>query len=75
LYKRIFDEKLEDKSLLEYYSMEQQVSKTKPPTYIIYGLGDNSVPYQNHEIHLDKLNENNITYRSLRLKNGVHGFG
>ena len=55
--------------------MEQQVSKTKPPTYIIYGVGDNSVPYQNHEIHLDKLNENNITYRSLRLKNGVHGFG
>ena len=74
-YKRLLGEKSEDKSLLNYYSMEQQVSKTTPPTYIIYAVDDASVPYQNSEIYLDKLDDYNIAHGSLKLEKGGHGFG
>lgn len=44
-YKRLLVDKSNKQSLLDYYSMENQVKKTTPPTFLIHALDDASVSY------------------------------
>ena len=74
-YKRLLANKFNDQTLLDYYSMENQVNVTTPPTYIIHALDDKSVVYQNSVIYCDSLEKYNIKYKYTALEKGGHGFG
>jgi hypothetical protein len=54
-YKRLLIDKASDQVLLDYYSMENQVSSITSPTFIIHAIDDLSVNYQNSVIYTEKL--------------------
>lgn len=66
---------LSNKKLVDFYSMEKQVNKHTPPTFIVYATDDKSVPYQNSVVYANKLKENNIPNKTVELSRGGHGFG
>ncbi|MFT4800511.1 MAG: acetyl esterase/lipase [Flavobacteriaceae bacterium] len=74
-YKRLLIDKASDPVLLDYYSMENQVSSSTPPTFIIHATDDLSVNYQNSVIYTEQLKKYKIPYRYVQLNKGGHGFG
>lgn len=74
-YRRLLGSKKNDKSLIQKYSMESQVSSLTPPTFLVYATDDTSVPYQNSEMYIQALAKNEVPYKAVRLEKGGHGFG
>ncbi len=74
-YKRLLGSKYKHDTLLDYYSMENQVSSRTPPTFLIHATDDQSVPYENSVIYAQKLEENGIPHKYIQLNKGGHGFG
>ncbi|PQB08926.1 hypothetical protein BST83_00770 [Polaribacter filamentus] len=74
-YKRLLIDKASDQVLLDYYSMENQVSSSTPPTFIIHAIDDLSVNYQNSVIYTEQLKKHKIPYKYVQLNKGGHGFG
>ncbi|MFD1294971.1 alpha/beta hydrolase [Lutibacter holmesii] len=74
-YKYLLADKSNDQTLLDYYSMENKVSKNTTPTYIIHALDDSSVVYQNSLLYCESLKKHNVTYKYVELEKGGHGFG
>lgn len=73
-YNRLLGDKAKDQSLLDYYSMESQVTKNTPPTFIIHAKDDFSVTYENSTIYADSLKKYNVPYKYIELEKGGHGF-
>lgn len=74
-FKRLLGNKYEDQSLLDYYSLENQVSENTPPTFIIHAEDDASVVYQNSLIYCESLKKYGVKYKYIQLEKGGHGFG
>ena len=74
-YKRLLADKADNQQLLDYYSMENQVSENTPQTYIIHAKDDVGVVYQNSLIYCESLKKHDVNYKYVQLEKGGHGFG
>jgi acetyl esterase/lipase len=63
-------------SLVEKFSLENQVSKNTPKAFLIHSSDDKVVNYQNSLKYYDKLIENGIEDCEIHIfPNGNHGYG
>jgi len=74
-FKNLLGAKSNDQTLLDYYSMENQVSKNTPQTFIIHALDDVGVTYENSLIYCESLKKYGVKYKYVQLEKGGHGFG
>lgn len=74
-FKRLLGKLSKDQSLLDYYSMENQVSSITPQTFIVHALDDASVTHYNSMIYCDQLKKHGVKYKYVPLEKGGHGFG
>lgn len=74
-FKRLLGDKSNNQTLLDYYSMENQISENTPPTFLIHSTDDSSVTFHNSLIYRDGLKKYNIPYKYVELEKGGHGFG
>lgn len=74
-FKRLLGNKHQDQILLDYYSMENQVSETTPPTFIVHAEDDAGVVYQNSLMYCESLKKHGVKYKYVQLEKGGHGFG
>lgn len=74
-FKRLLGNKSKNQELLDYFSMEKQVSENTPSTFLIHSTDDKSVPFQNSKMYLEMLNKHNVKSKYVELKKGGHGFG
>lgn len=61
--------------LSRLYSMEQQVSATTPPTFILHAADDPAVPVANTSAYVNELNRKGVPVKKVILPEGGHGFG
>jgi acetyl esterase/lipase len=73
--KNLLGDKSNNQELLGYYSMENQVSKNTPQTFIIHAIDDVVVPYENSLMYCESLKKYGINYKYVQLEKGGHGFG
>jgi acetyl esterase/lipase len=73
--KNLLGSKQENKSLLNYYSQEHQVSKNTPPTFIVHAKDDTGVVPQNSELYSASLKKYGVNHKYVELQKGGHGFG
>ena len=74
-FKRLLGDKSTNQALLNYYSMENQISENTPPTFLIHAKNDSSVTYKNSLIYRDSLKKYNVPVKYVELEKGGHGFG
>ena len=74
-FKRLLADKFNNQELLDYYSMENQVSTKTPSTFIIHAVDDISVTYENSLIYCESLKKHGVKYEYVQLEKGGHGFG
>lgn len=74
-YKRLLGDKATNLALLDFYSMENQVSQNTPPTFLVNAIDDISVAYQNSTVYTDSLKTHGVVNKYVQLKKGGHGFG
>ncbi len=74
-YKRLLVDKSDNQQLLDYYSMENQVSEKTPQTYVLHAKDDAVVTYENSLIYCESLKKHSINYKFVQLEKGGHGFG
>ncbi|MCM2680742.1 alpha/beta hydrolase [Echinimonas agarilytica] len=74
-YKRLLGDLSNNQDLLDYFSMENQVTSSTPPTFLVYATEDKSVPYENSEIYVSALKKNGVDFKAVELKKVGHGFG
>ncbi len=73
--KNLLGDKSNNQSLLNYYSMENQVSENTPKTFIIHAIDDVGVTYENSLIYCESLKKHGIKYKYMQLEKGGHSFG
>lgn len=64
-----------DKKAEDIYSMENQVSRQTPPTFIVHCSDDKTVPVANSIIYYTQLIENNVSAEMHIFPSGGHGWG
>lgn len=69
------DIKKKDKHLVEYYSLENQVTENTPPTYIAHCTNDKVVPVENTLKYYQKLLEHKVPAEMYVFPKGGHGWG
>lgn len=74
-FKRLLGDKSTNQAILNYYSMENQISENTPPTFLIHAKDDSSVTYKNSLIYRDSLKKHNVPFKYVELEKGGHGFG
>ena len=62
-----------NEALLEKVSLEKQISKDTPPTFIWTTRTDQSVPYENSVMFVQALERNNVPVRFKLYEEGGHG--
>lgn len=67
------DKQMEDERFVESVSPIFLVSPTSPPTFIIHGTLDPSVPYEQSKMLYATLLENEIKAELMTVEDGVHG--
>ncbi|TKB96878.1 alpha/beta hydrolase [Pedobacter cryophilus] len=73
-YNKLLGDKSNDQTLIDYYSMENKVSKKTPPTFVVHAKDDQTVTYLNSRIYIDSLNKYQIKNKYVELDKGGHGF-
>lgn len=73
--KNLLGKKYKDQSLLNYYSLENQVGESTPATFIVHAKDDTGVVPQNSELYSKSLKKYGVTYKYVELEKGGHGFG
>jgi len=61
--------------LIDYFSIEKQVSENTPPTFILHALDDEAVSVKNTKVYVEALKEISIPVEMVLLESGGHGFG
>lgn len=74
-YKRLLAEKHNQQAMLDYYSIENQVSENTPPTYLVHALDDAVVVPENSKMYCDSLKKFAVPCHLQLLERGGHGFG
>jgi acetyl esterase/lipase len=59
--------------LIEKFSLEKQVTKETPPTFIWHTANDNCVPVMNSLLFAEALSENKVPFELHIFPNGSHG--
>ena len=73
--KNLLGDKSNNQRLLDYYSMENQVSENTPQTFIIHAIDDTGVTYENSLIYCESLKKHGVKHKYMQLEKGGHGFG
>jgi acetyl esterase/lipase len=73
-YNRLLGDLKNDQSLIDYYSMEKQVTKKTPPTFLVHAKDDETVTYTNSVMYLESLKKNQVVNKYVELEKGGHGF-
>ena len=63
------------KEMVRLFSLEKQVNKNTPPTFILHARDDQAVPPQNTKAYAEALKTNGIKAETIFLPEGGHGFG
>lgn len=58
-----------------YFSLEQQVDRHTPPTFLVHAVDDKAVLISNTTVYIDALKEAGINYEFFQYEKGGHGFG
>ncbi|NDW09652.1 alpha/beta hydrolase [Dysgonomonas sp. 520] len=66
-------DKKDDKEFVESISPALMVNANTPPTYIIHGDADPTVPYKQSEILRDSLRANSVKHVFTTVPDGLHG--
>jgi dipeptidyl aminopeptidase/acylaminoacyl peptidase len=61
--------------MVRLFSLEKQVNKHTPPTFILHARDDQAVPPQNTKAYAEALKTNSIKAETIFLPEGGHGFG
>jgi acetyl esterase/lipase len=64
-----------DPSLVSLLSNETQVTKDTPPTFIVHGTNDRTVPVENSIMFYQALHRAGVPVEMHIFENGPHGFG
>ncbi len=64
-----------DTGLVRLYSMEHQVTRKTPPTFILHAQDDPAVSVENTIRYTDALKEHGVPVKQVILAKGGHGFG
>ncbi|MBR8536468.1 alpha/beta hydrolase [Carboxylicivirga sediminis] len=64
-----------EQDMVEYFSLEKQVSEQTPVTLLVHSLDDNAVPVENTYRYANNLFENGGDVTKVILPIGGHGFG
>lgn len=64
-----------DADQVRLFSMEQQVTKQTPPTFILHAWDDEAVSVNNTIIYTQALEEQGVSVKQVILTEGGHGFG
>ncbi|RZK64728.1 MAG: alpha/beta hydrolase [Pedobacter sp.] len=62
------------KTKIDYYSIEKQVNRSTPPSFITYALDDDIVPPENGLLFYEALCANKVRVRLKTYPKGGHGF-
>lgn len=73
-YNRLLGDLANNQTLTDYYSMEKQVTKKTPPTFLVHAKDDLVVPLANSIMYLDNLKKIKVPYKYIELEKGGHGF-
>ena len=65
----------DDKSLFDQYSAQKRVTKETPPTFLVHGTNDRTVPVMNSVLFYEACLKNNVPAELHIFENGPHGFG
>lgn len=64
-----------DSQLKDLLSLENQVTSTTPPAFIIHGQDDSAVPASNSLLFAQSLSAHNVPFELHIFQHGPHGFG
>jgi acetyl esterase/lipase len=73
-YNRLLGDLKNEQSLIDYYSMEKQVTKKTPPTFLVHAKDDETVTYTNSVMYLGSLKKYQVPNKYIELEKGGHGF-
>jgi acetyl esterase/lipase len=73
--KRMLLGKHPDPKLVKLLSNEEQVTKRTPPTFIVQGTNDQTVPVKNSLVFYKALHEHDVPVEMHLFERGPHGFG
>lgn len=62
-------------SMIETFSLEEQVTPSTPPTFILHATDDSGVNIGNTLCYTEALKKNNVRVKQILLPEGGHGFG
>ena len=65
----------EDKSLWDMLSPQKHVTKDSPPTFLVHGTNDRTVPVMNSILYYQACVKAGVPAEMHILENGPHGFG
>jgi acetyl esterase/lipase len=65
----------DDKSLFEMLSPQKHVTKDTPPTFLVHGTNDRTVPVMNSLMYYEACLKAGVPAEMHILENGPHGFG
>lgn len=57
------------------FSMDKQVNRDTPPTFIMHAKDDKAVPIENADRYISALKQHQVRYESYIYEKGGHGFG
>jgi len=72
-FNNLLGDKKDDKAMLEFLSLEKQVSEDTPPTFLWHTFADSCVPVENSLMFANALKANNIPFEMHIYPEGQHG--
>ncbi len=72
-YENLLQENFKNEKMLEYLSLEKQVSKDTPPTFIFHTFSDDCVPVENSLMFASALKNSGVPFELHIFPNGPHG--
>ncbi len=64
-----------DQEMIDYFSLENQVTEQTPPTLLVHSLDDTAVPSENSDRYAKSLSEVGVHVTKVILPIGGHGYG
>ena len=70
----LLGDKTDDPATMELVSLEKQVTRDNPPTFLVHTFADDAVPVKNSIDFASALAENGVPFELHVFPNGPHGF-
>ncbi len=72
-FEQLLGEKINNKEIMKYVSLEKNVKKSTPDTFIWHTLTDTSVPVENSLLFIEALRKKNVNVEFHMYPEGAHG--